>query len=254
MRELSMLRRYVTNGLFVLVFLIPNLAQAFRNNDVPESFSDYRKYELGGGRWPGEVYIAPALVDDLLLIRGKDSSGSEITKKIVVNYSSGESYNIIFDTGPSDDPTFHIFQEEVNYSNMVPGSRLFVSAFKTFYSRTNSNESFPKSRKYALVNGDFKEVKQPFYYIGGNCPVSESLTLYESQCGEKVVATLPKGSNVTLVLAAHEFTGCQSRERSSERRRYLVATPFGLSGWVSSSVGYLATPGKPLSCLRYLGD
>jgi hypothetical protein len=35
---------------------------------------------------------------------------------------------------------------------------------------------------------------------------------------------------------------------------YLVTTPFGLVGWVASSGGYVERPGKPLSCLRFLGD
>ena len=63
-----------------------------------------------------------------------------------------------------------------------------------------------------------EEIRQPFYYVGLESVVTEDIKIYADIEQTNVIANLPIGSTVTVLINKGEC--------------YLLKTPFGLVGWL----------------------
>ena len=102
--------------------------------------------------------------------------------------------------------------------------------------------------KWALVDGQFKEVEQPYYYIGKENSVYQGLRstdeaepkkkpLTLTDAGGKTVATLQPGDQVTLLLRDNQHK-CPKERQINElglcsEERYLLRTGDGTLGWIT---------------------
>jgi hypothetical protein len=224
---------------------------SFASQVEVDSFKDYISYKLGS---------------NLLLI------DPEIARKAKITYESGskeisnvslqlgtQKVSISFSSGPSEDPTFIISLG--NKEEQLGGDKLYVSSSGFLYLVKRSNEHFEKHLKYALIDGNLKEIRQPLYLVDMKCETSTSLVMYEDKCNQgNLIAQLPQNTTVHILAMDNAPIKCDTdivpdNKIHDQINNYLVATPFGLVGWVVSTRGYLHfRPGKPLGCLRFYGD
>ena len=80
---------------------------------------------------------------------------------------------------------------------------------------------FNVRQKFEINDYNIKEKKQPYYYVGLKSITLKSINIYTDKELTEVLAVLPKGYEVEVLLA----------EKSYDNRIYLVKTSFGLIGW-----------------------
>jgi hypothetical protein len=221
------------------------------NQDRPDSFRDYVSYKLG---W-NTLLLDPILANAASVKH--DSAKSETIASISFTLRK-IPVTVSFDPGPSDDPAFVISLG--TSEEYLAGEKLYISSSGNFYLERKSNEYHEKRLKYSISRGTLVETRQPFYLIDQECEASTPVTIYTGKCntGGKV-ATLPEGATVRILVVETDEEVCSSdliadNEVEDPVDSYLVATPFGLVGWVASSAGDITRPGKPLACLQFFGD
>jgi hypothetical protein len=165
---------------------------------------------------------------------------------------SAEKYLIVFDPGPSGDPSFSFYKADAQEGPpldirlsggetypQVNGLDLVMPGNGIIYVAGHTNEMFNKRRKLRLVQGELVEVDQPFYYVGLQTVTTKAIKLYGSKKKDRVVAYLPKGAKVEVLANQQDF--------------YLVRTPFGLAGWLEIPFGTLWGQ-SPLKDIVFAGD
>jgi hypothetical protein len=216
----------------------------------PASFSSYVPYALDyrpGWFANSFLFLSPELAKKAEVSR--ESPKSDMSVRFPLK---NRHLTINYDGGASHDPGFSISFESSKDPIIIGGEILYVSPAGSFYVVTRSNENFEVKRKFMLSENSLIEIRQPYYYVNDVCKTSSNLVMYEKICEKgDIVAKIPEGEDITILLNAMD-TKCEKTSDLSEGQ-YLVATSFGLVGWVVSTHGYLG-PGKPLSCLSYLGD
>lgn len=239
-------------ALCVLIVIASN--QLVAADKLPASFKHYKPYVIGETQ--GKVYLAPELLKNTVKIKPtKEASSSKI--RITTD---ADVLDISFNPGPSDDPSFTIQVNKAQKTSSLVGETLYISAGKTFYTASDSNRYYMKRKKFHIVDNKVIEIKQPFYFVNKDCTTSTALVMYAKKCEKaEKVAVLPANSRVKILLAEYEGNTCKTsapldNEGKNTAMNFLVSTPFGLVGWVSTRGGYLQAPGKPLSCIRYIGD
>ena len=237
------------------LLIIINANSLFAADKLPASFKHYVPYVIidPDGHMQGKVYLAPELSKNTLKMGVTKQTYSS---KIHIT-TDDNVLDIGFDSGDSDDPSFTIQINKSEDIASIEGDKLYISAGKTFYVKVEDNVYYTHSKKFHIVDNKIVEVQQPFYYVNKDCTTSTALVMYTEKCGKaKKVAVLPANAHVKVVLAEYaEYTdNTCNNEENNMNMNFLVITPFGLVGWVSTSGGYLQRPGKPLSCIRYIGD
>ena len=96
---------------------------------------------------------------------------------------------------------------------------------------------FDQRKKFRLEKDKIIEVLQPYYYVGLESKVKKRINIYSTPQQDEVVASLPEGSPVTVLLNKGE--------------QYLLKTSFGLVGWVLIPGGSQETP---IEGLYFAGD
>ena len=134
------------------------------------------------------------------------------------------------------------------------GSRFYRPGNGFVYSLssdTGSSHSTGHRQKWALLNGQFEEVKQPYYYLGRENSVYRGLAGplggYDDEIqqkpvaltdasGTQTVATLQPGDRVTLLLLDNQYE-CPAEDSVHGSslclaERYLLRTRDGRQGWL----------------------
>ncbi len=209
----------------------------------PDSFKDYISFKLGSNL----LFLDPEL--------------SRTAKKTddMISFKFGKSImTVSFNPGPSEDPAFDIKYNKIYET--LDGQKLYISSSGSLYIVNDMNLCFERRLKYIISNDKLTEIKQPYYLVNKECEASTTLQMFEMKCNQgKLIAQLPKGSTLRILLMEDIRDSCPSiviegKESTDQVNNYLVTTPFGLVGWVSSSCGYYDRPGIPLGCLRLTGD
>lgn len=151
---------------------------------------------------------------------------------------------LVFDEGPSEDPTFVVYPRSVCSKGLEGagepllsvGATTFVVPGNGFvYSSGFTNNYFTARRKFEVKAGKVREVRQPFYFVGGTRrvartplqddtePVKPIVLRAEKNDGAAAIATLTEGAEVELLLSDDPTSGW-----------FLVRTGFGLVGWYHS--------------------
>lgn len=222
----------------------------------PESFKDYVPYTLSR-RTGNTLFLAPDLSAKATPVESETKGVySEVRFEV-----DGSTFRISFDPGPSEDPSFVIESERLENRALINGTILYVSSSGAFYSVGRINELFETRRKFTLRQMQLEEVTQPFLLVGKTCSTTGPAEVYSDRCDQgRLIATLPKGMSVHVLLMENGPSACPRDPVPGEEDvgdpvfDFLVSTPFGLVGWVSSTCGHLARPGYPLGCIRFLGD
>jgi|CXWL01.1.fsa_nt_gi hypothetical protein len=196
------------------------------------------------------VHFDPHLAspkDQFEPIEDHPAGGMRLVLQGRLSAESRTEYLFKFDDGPSCDPEFTVWNAEGGkddgYVGSFSGEHLIVPGNGYLYVVRATNRSFEGREKWAIEGGELKEVKQPFYYVGKETRTLKALELRaEPSDGSVILARLPKGETVTVVLQ-------QSVEDIAAQ--YLVRTRFGLVGWTTDT-GY--GDDRSFEGLQFLGD
>ena len=224
----------------MIVFLLLLSATAAWAVDPGESFSHLKLLDLDGIRF---YYRA----DSSRLINKPLDETMVRVMVTKVDVRKSDEYLVMFDAGPSEDPAFALYRikggkmvqlkGEDGQDFWVGGSDLILPGSGSFYVAGHINNMFDMRRKFVLDGQVVREVRQPFYYVGLDTQTTQAIKLFASTKMDHVVAYLPKGASVTVLINQGEY--------------YLVKTPFGLVGWVKVKEYSYETP---LEGVRYMGD
>jgi hypothetical protein len=156
----------------------------------------------------------------------KDSVLAEWT--VVAKYKSEkllDSAYIIYSQGMSDDPGFGIYTKEAKCIGYFPCLEFYINASGTVYTAGHTDNMYNHRRKFQIQVDTVLEIKQPYNYVGLKGKTLKDLTLYRDKTGNNVVAQLPKGYEIEILLAdasANDF----------DVKNFLARTDFGLVGWI----------------------
>lgn len=161
-------------------------------------------------------------------------------------------FHLFFSQGPSVDPTFSISDQNFNHVWECPGEELAITDLGTIYVSGETNKMFNMRQKFQFSQNGITEVPQPYYYVGLKDKLMKSVKLYSQKEGGRVVATLPKGYMIEVLLAAPKSSSSGDSYNSD---RFLVATEYGLVGWMRLSIDeQYPTENRVSEHLYYHGD
>jgi hypothetical protein len=137
-----------------------------------------------------------------------------------------DSLYVLFSHGPSADPSFGIGTKVGKMLGTVNGLEFYLTNNGTFYVNGHTNNLFNKKRKFQIKSDTIAEVVQPFYYVGLQSVTLKDIVLYKDKTGNEVVASLPKGYKIEVVLTDY------GRPDFELEDHFLVRSEYGLMGWV----------------------
>ena len=154
----------------IVMFFMIGVNNAFSLDNIPKSFS---KYNLINYQEGGELYLAPNIVPKKSV--GKNEfAGFDVVSFIIKN----KMYSILFDPGPSEDPSFMVYilkNRKWKEIGVTSGYRLFISPSGSVYSEGVNNNFFNVRRKYQLTDTKLEEIKQSFLLVDYDCKTSSSV-------------------------------------------------------------------------------
>jgi len=219
---------------FVCCCLLGLMARA--DDSLTASFQGLTSFEPDGALIYHQAEGAKPLVDP------NESIPTEAPHPVLVTALDNTSpCRISFSWGPSEDPVFRIDLQDAQgnwqFAGEIGALALVVPGNGFLYAAGSANEMFDKRRKYRIREGQLMEVNQPFYRVDLETKTTASLELRSEPGGGDVVARLSPGSFIHVLVNRGDT--------------YLVATPFGLTGWVTIPETQL---GSPIEGLFFHGD
>ena len=161
----------------------------------------------------------------------------------------GEGVNILFTPGPSADPLFRISDANNKVLWEEIADEMCINANGVIYTAGNTDKMFNERRKYQLSGNKVVETTQPFCYVGVKGELLKPVTLYSQKKGGTVVANLPVGYEIEVLLAEED-----SNKGEALQMNYLARSAFGLVGWLRLT-GYDMHFSDPVvRGLGYMGD
>jgi len=156
-----------------------------------------------------------------VLLKENESDGETTITALETKLSTkdNKTYVVEFSPGLSFDPTFSIY-EKSNKANALFSAtclELILPGNGNIYISGHIDNMFNERRKFVLDHGSIREVKQPFLYVGTKDKTRADIYLYSSKDQKEVVAKLPRGTPIEVLLNDGDF--------------YLIKSPFGLLGW-----------------------
>ena len=167
--------------------------------------------------------------------------------------AGGETYHVYCSTGMSDDYGCDFLSEGSNLDNIVgiAGQDFYIPGNGYVYTDYDDSGSshYRKRQKWELDGKDFKEIKQPYHYLGINRAyegmnqstadgLDKKATLTLTDASGQKVATLKAGDKITVVLADARYD-CPANARIGDKNdpicnetRLLVKTADGTLGWL----------------------
>ena len=210
--------------------------------------------EKGDDMYRASVWLAPGLKYRRIAIAIEGVT--EVPSVLRVTCSEDLRLEIGFDAGPSEDPAYFVTVRRGKQSSKfheISGSDLTINARCDLFAVSDTNLDYVHHDKFEIHGMELTRIPQPFYLIDTTCEANGVVQLTSEPCGMgEPVAVLPDKSPVRILLAGQEC-GQVAAPGTGPKIAYLVATPFGLVGWVENEQGWVDA-GKPLSCMRYLGD
>ena len=158
-------------------------------------------------------------------VEGAPDTPYTITRLLEVSLRPGDPRVLVIDhdPGPSDDDGFVIRLRD--HGRLLPlgakleGTELTIPGDGYIYVAGQVNDRFFRRRLFALRGTTLREVRQPFYDVNLTAILHSPVTLYQARNGAAVVAHVPAGSTLTVLLAA-------------DSQHYLARSPEGIIGWM----------------------
>ncbi|MBE9515385.1 MAG: hypothetical protein IME93_00255 [Proteobacteria bacterium] len=221
----------------VILLVLPNSIFA---SGLPESFSKLEEMYIDG------VSIAyNKKITTVINERSEDGMSVRAIRTLIDWKKKGQYYVIDFSEGPSADPHFTIYKEVNKKLKRITaggGTQLIVPGNGSIYVSGHTNSMFDERLKIKIDDEKYKLVKQPYLFVGLDTEVSRDIEIYSEKEQKNVVARLPEGSSVFVVL--------------NDGKYYLLKTPFGLLGWYYMDGTYPVGTKEvsPLPGIYYHGD
>jgi hypothetical protein len=181
------------------------------------------------------------------LFCAKDSVLAEWT--VVAKFKSEvlkDSLTIIYSEGMSADPGYVVTTSSGKVVHSFSCIEFYINGSGTIYTSGHVNNMFDRKRKFQVQNDTIVEVSQPFNYVGLKGKTLKSIVLYQEKVGDKIIAQLPKGYEIEILLA-----DAATKDFGMDYN-LLVKTDFGLVGWLRLTNE--DTYGTVLKELYYAGD
>jgi hypothetical protein len=137
-----------------------------------------------------------------------------------------DSVNIIYSPGMSDDPGFVISTKTDKIIGRFSCKEFYVNNLGTIYTAGHVNNMYDRRRKYQIQADTVTEVNQPYNFVGLKGKTLKDVTLYKDKTGDKIVAQIPKGYEIEILLAE------SSTKDFEVEYNFLAKTEFGLVGWL----------------------
>jgi hypothetical protein len=102
---------------------------------------------------------------------------------------------------------------------------LIVPSNGNIYAYGHNNNNYSLKRKFIFKNSNIVELDQPFAYVGVTTTSLKDQVIYSDVSLSKELYKVSKGTPVTIV-------GIQTIDKNKYRSAYLVASEFGLVGYV----------------------
>jgi hypothetical protein len=125
-------------------------------------------------------------------------------------------------------------------------TEFYINSFGTIYTTGHVNNMYNRKRKFQIQKDTVIEIKQPYSYVGLKGKILKNIVLYHDKIGNEMVAQLPKGYEIEILL-----TEAKTKDYESDYN-FLVKTDFGLVGWLRLTNEDLF--GGILKELYYAGD
>lgn len=172
----------------------------------------------------------------------EEEGAPEITRLVstTLERDGKTRYFIDFDPGPSADPSFIVSDEKTGQQvGTIAADSLALPGNGFIYSRSRSNHLHTEQRKYTVRDGKLVEIEQPFSYVGLESKAKVPLTLLAKKDGGDVIAKIPEGDALQVVLRDGEHL--------------LIKTQFGLVGWWKMKTDVMADNAE-IEGIYYAGD
>jgi len=192
--------------------------------------------------FPGQVAYDAALSEVIDKPLPLEEGAPEIRRMIAtrVNREAEARYFIDFDPGPSADPGFIITDQKTGkLVGSIGAESLAIPGNGFIYATGRANRMHLEHLKYAIRDGKLVEIAQPFSYIGLQSKAKVALKLLATKDGGEVIANVPSGDAVEVVLRDGEHL--------------LVKTRFGLLGWWKMNPSVMAENAE-IEGIYYAGD
>ena len=166
--------------------------------------------------------------------------------------SMKESVNILFTPGPSADPLFRISDANNKILWEQFADEMCININGVIYTAGNTNKMFNERLKYQLLDNKVVETKQPFCYVGVKGELLKPVTLYNQKKKGDVIAYLPAGYEIEVLLAEEDYPIDQYGVGLP--MNYLARTAFGLVGWLRLTNDDVHHSSPIIRGLGYMGD
>lgn len=153
---------------------------------------------------------------------------------------------VLYSPGPSADPTFKICNEKGEEIFEQVTDELALMGTGIMYTYGHSDDMFYRRNKWKIEGNRVVRIDQPYYYVGISGELRKPVKLYSEREGGEVVATLPKGYQIEILLAE------KVEDEDKVPLRYLARTDFGLVGWLRVDMDSFMDP--IVIGLSYWGD
>lgn len=189
---------------------------------MPVPFPGVTTLVINGGEAtvPEQISYDPSLAKLINKPLAAEQGDPEVTRLLSTRLKkdSETRYLIDFDPGPSADPAFVITDEKTQRRIGSMGADALVIPGNGFiYAAGRSNNMHLERQKFEIRDGELVEIKQPFSYVGLDSKALVPLTLTAGKDAGEVIANIPKGDALQVVLRDGEHL--------------LIKTQFGLVGW-----------------------
>lgn len=164
------------------------------------------------------------------------------------NSSMNNSVYILFSMGYSVDPMFAIINDNIDMIWSVDANEMCIKNNGIIYTSGHSNKMFNDKRKWNFKNNKVTEVIQPYLHVGIKGKLLKPVKLYSQKYGGEVIATLPAGYDIEILLAEDSF----EEGKVSVHLYYLAKSAFGLVGWLRLTDKDVMNP--IVDGLRFMGD
>lgn len=162
------------------------------------------------------------------------------------NENINDSLTIVYSPGMSADPSFTITNSNDQGIRDFSCLEFYINGSGTIYTAGHTNNMFDRRRKFQIQGDTILEIIQPYNYVGLKGKTLKAITLYQDKIGNEIVAQLPKGYEIEILLAEGTTPDFDLNTN------FLVKTDFGLVGWLRLEEGDIF--GAILKELYYAGD
>ncbi len=209
------MKNFLTLNFFISIMALTSSSLTAQRTYFPQ----LRHYKHGAYLLPGSRTYIPY---------NKIFEESESDPIAYVQIYPGQTEKIViaYNPGPSDDPNFEFYRQDgqdFTFLFSLDADEIYVPGNGYIYTRQDN-----VAKKYIyLRNGEAREIKQPFYYLGIKDRTLKPIKVYADRNFTKVLASLPRNYPVEILLG-------KNCEYGNFCDAYLIKTSFGLVGWIQN--------------------